>query len=132
MARCLLEAVRRLRMPDGSEPSACVGMYLTAPDVLALRAAGVRALPVALKTDATIDIPAGGWDAWQAALRAEHRWTADRIRKEVRRFERVGYRVEHRTLREAYRDSGAGEDRNEVVGDGLGSPTTTAPVHLGR
>jgi hypothetical protein len=104
VARGLLEAVRKLRMPDGAEPSACVAMYLTTPDVLALHAAGVGTLPVALKTDATIDIPPGGWDAWQVALRAAHRWTADRIRKEVRRFERAGYRVEHRTLREAHRD----------------------------
>jgi uncharacterized protein len=104
VAGTLLEAVREIRTPDGAEPSACVAMYLSTADVLALRDAGVRTLPVALKTDAAIDIPPGGWDAWQAALREDHRWTAQRIRKEVRKFDEAHYRVVHSTLRQSYQD----------------------------
>jgi hypothetical protein len=94
-AKHLLAALREL----GSD--ACVAMFLTTPDVLLLREAGVDTMPVALTTDAWIDVPPGGWDPWLDSLGA-HR--ARRIRSEVRRFERAGYRVWRRTLREAYAD----------------------------
>ncbi|MDQ2838593.1 MAG: GNAT family N-acetyltransferase [Actinomycetota bacterium] len=96
----LLAALRSVRLPDPG-PTPCVAMYLTTPDALALRAAGVRAVPVALKTDAWIEIPDGGWDAWLDSL-GSHR--ARRIRSEARKFDQVGYQLEYRTLRESYRD----------------------------
>ncbi|GHJ37210.1 GNAT family N-acetyltransferase [Streptomyces sp. TS71-3] len=101
-ASALLDAVRALRSPlHEGEKVAQVAMYLTTPDVTALRAAGVRAAPVALKTDAWIEIPPGGWDAWLGSL-SGHR--ARRIRSEARKFERAGYQVEHRTLAESWQD----------------------------
>jgi hypothetical protein len=101
----LLEAVRGVRAPglgSGSAPP-CVAMYLTTPDVLALRKAGVCTMPVALKTDAWIEIPPGGWDAWMESIGSSHR--VRRIRSEVRRFQQAGYQVQHLTLRECYRDA---------------------------
>lgn len=94
-AKHLLAALRELKA------DACVAMFLTTPDVLLLRDAGVSAMPVALTTDAWIEIPPGGWDAWLDSL-SSHR--ARRIRGEARRFERAGYQVQHQTLREAYPD----------------------------
>lgn len=106
VAHGLLDAIRAVQPPGADErsdrqPDARVAMYLTTPDVLALRDAGVQTMPVALKTDAWIEIPPGGWDAWLDSL-SSHR--ARRIRSEVRRFDRVGYKVEHRTLSESYQD----------------------------
>ncbi|MFJ8629881.1 GNAT family N-acetyltransferase [Streptomyces sp. NPDC093568] len=101
-ATALLDALRTLRSPLHEEAKIPrVAMYLTTPDVMALRAAGVRTVPVALKTDAWIEIPPGGWDAWLESLSA-HR--ARRIRSEVRKFEKVGYQLEHRTLAECWQD----------------------------
>ena len=101
-AAAVLDAVRALRSPLHDDPKiARVAMYLTTPDVIALRAAGVRTAPVALKTDAWIEIPPGGWDAWMESL-SPHR--ARRIRSEVRKFEKAGYEVRHSTLAESWRD----------------------------
>ncbi|WP_219823877.1 GNAT family N-acetyltransferase [Actinokineospora auranticolor] len=97
----LLEAVRAVG-PSGHDV-ARVALYLTTPDVLALRAAGVEAPPVALAADAWIDIPDGGFDAWLAAGSKHQR---SRVRSEVRKFEAAGYRVEHRTLPDAYAEVG--------------------------
>ncbi|MGI8665410.1 MAG: GNAT family N-acetyltransferase [Jatrophihabitans sp.] len=98
----LLAAVRAVRPPLGADAPARVALYLTTPDVLALRAAGVRSLPVALAADAWIAIPPGGWDAWLQSLGSRHRLR--RIRSEVRRFAQAGYRVWRCSLRESYRD----------------------------
>jgi uncharacterized protein len=101
----LLAAVRGVRAPGmgtGGAPP-CVAMYLTTADVIALREAGVWTMPVALKTDAWIEIPPGGWDAWMESIGSQHR--VQRIRSEVRRFQRVGYQVRHLTLLECYRDA---------------------------
>ncbi|WP_413811168.1 GNAT family N-acetyltransferase [Streptomyces sp. OE57] len=101
-AAAVLDAVRALRSPLHEESKiARVAMYLTTEDVRALRAAGVRTAPVALNTDAWIEIPPGGYDAWLASLSA-HR--ARRIRSETRKFEKAGYEVEHRTLTESWQD----------------------------
>lgn len=94
-AGTLLEALR-------SAGETAVAMYMTTPDVRALRAAGVRTLPVALTSDAWIDVPPGGWEAYVASLGTRNR--VRRVRRESRDFARAGYRVEHRTLREAYHD----------------------------
>ncbi|MFE9094262.1 GNAT family N-acetyltransferase [Streptomyces sp. NPDC007264] len=101
-AAAVLDAVRALRSPLHEESKiARVAMYLTTEDVRALRAAGVRTAPVALTTDAWIEIPPGGHDAWLDSLSA-HR--ARRIRSEIRKFEKAGYEVEHRTLAESWQD----------------------------
>jgi hypothetical protein len=99
-AAAVLAAVREACPPVPDAP-ARVALYLTTPDVLAFRAAGVTALPVVLASDAQVEIPAGGRDAWLDSLGA-HR--ARRVRSEARRFEQAGYRVEHRTLADAYPD----------------------------
>ncbi|AGL16491.1 hypothetical protein [Actinoplanes sp. N902-109] len=103
-AAAVLDAVRALRSPllgDG-EP-ARVAMYLTTPDVQVFREAGVRTTPVALATDAWIEVPPGGFDAWLASLSA-HR--ARRVRSEIRTFERAGFVAEHQPLTECWRDVG--------------------------
>lgn len=101
-AAAVLDAVRALRSPLHEESKiARVAMYLTTEDVRALRAAGVRTAPVALVTDAWIEIPPEGFDAWLASLSA-HR--ARRVRSEIRKFDRAGYRVDHRTLAESWSD----------------------------
>ena len=98
----VLDAVRALRSPVHEEAeTARVAMYLTTEDVTTLRAAGVRTSPVALKSDAWIEIPPGGFSAWLESLSA-HR--ARRIRSEIRKFEKAGYVLEHRTLTESWQD----------------------------
>jgi hypothetical protein len=100
-ASALLDEVRSCCPPVPGTAPARVALYLTTPDVLALREAGVRAMPVALAADASIEIPAGGWDAFLASL-SSHR--ARRIRSEARRFSQAGYHVEQRALGEAHAD----------------------------
>ncbi|OLR94780.1 GNAT family N-acetyltransferase [Actinokineospora bangkokensis] len=97
-ARALLARVRAVA---GDEPA--VAMYLTTPDVLALRAAGVTAFPVALAADAWIDLGDDGFEAW---LSAGPRKRRARIRTELNKFAAAGYRVEHRTLPHAYTEVG--------------------------
>jgi hypothetical protein len=100
VAAALLRDLRALRHPDAPLAAPpCVAMYLPTEDALALRGAGATALPVALATDAWIEIPPGGWDAWLDSLGA-HR--ARRIRREVRDFEAAGYELETTTLERAY------------------------------
>ncbi|ORT57375.1 GNAT family N-acetyltransferase [Streptomyces sp. CB03238] len=114
-AGALLEAVRSLPDPVGPSGSkagpARVAMYLTTADVLALRAAGVRSMPVALTADAWLGIPPGGWEEWLETMGSSHR--RRRVRSEVRKFEQAGYRVEHRVLRDAYTHVGRLAARTE-------------------
>lgn len=102
VAARLLAEVRSAHPTVPKDATARVALYLTTPDVLALREAGVRAMPVLLATDAWIEVPPGGWDAWLDSFGSSHR--VRRILSEVRRFDQAGYRVEHRTLSEAYAD----------------------------
>jgi hypothetical protein len=104
----LLDAVRSIPLTSGD--SARVALYLTTPDVLALRAAGVRTIPVALAVDAWIEIPPGGWDPWLVSRSPKRR---RRIREEVRRFDDAGYRVVHRFLPDAYAEVGRLASRTE-------------------
>ncbi|MEV7471105.1 phosphatidylglycerol lysyltransferase domain-containing protein [Streptomyces kronopolitis] len=98
----VLDAVRALRSPLHEETSISrVAMYLTTQDVGALRAAGVRTAPVALTTDAWIEVPPGGYPAWLESLSGRR---ARSVRSEVRRFEKAGYELEHRTLTESWQD----------------------------
>jgi hypothetical protein len=104
----LLDAVRSVPLPAGG--GARVALYLTTPDVLALRAAGVRTMPVALAADAWIEIPHGGWDAWLASHSMNMR---RRVRKEARQFENAGYQVVRRPLPEVYAEVGRLTARTE-------------------
>lgn len=99
-AAAVLAAVRHADLPVRDAP-ARVALYLTTADVRAFRAAGIASLPVALGTDAEIEIPDGGREAWFGSL-GSHR--ARRVRSEARRFQQAGYRVEHRTLADSYED----------------------------
>lgn len=107
-AVALLDAVRSL--PLAPSDGARVALYLTTPDVLALRAAGVRTMPVALAVDAWIEIPPGGWDAWLDSFSGKR---ARQVRQEIRKFEAAGYRIEQCTLPEAYVEVGRLAARTE-------------------
>ena len=78
---------------------ACVAMYVTTPD--ALRVAQVRqdAAAVLIEADAWFNLPPGGWDAWLGSLPAKRRAN---IAREVRRFRREGFRIQHRPLADCY------------------------------
>lgn len=114
-AGVLLEAMRSLPDPVGPAGArtgpARVAMFLTTPDVLALREAGVRALPVALAADAWLRVPPGGLDEWLESMGSAHR--RRRVRSEIRRFGQAGYRVEHHVLRDAYTHVGRLAARTE-------------------
>lgn len=89
----LVEEVRRLHQAGGNpDERACVAMYLGTADVLA---AGVRAQPVLLGSEAWIDVPAGGWDAWTATLPAPER---ARVEQEATAFAAAGHTVTHHAL----------------------------------
>ncbi|MEW1656601.1 MULTISPECIES: GNAT family N-acetyltransferase [unclassified Streptomyces] len=82
----------------GAEPPAdppCMAMFLTTADVLRLHQAGVRTTPLLLKADAWIRVPQGGWPAWLESLPARRR---ELVRREVRQFDRAGYRIVDTTL----------------------------------
>ncbi|GAA0393523.1 hypothetical protein GCM10009530_51140 [Microbispora corallina] len=83
----------------GADGVPVVAMFLSTPDVVALRAAGVQAMPVALQPDAWIPLPEdGGWDAWLRSLPSSRR--AGIVRRDRRVFLDVGYEVVHTTLGE--------------------------------
>lgn len=107
VAASLLDKLRSVPAPVPGAAPARVALYLTTPDVRALRAAGVDSMPVLLAVDAWIEVPPGGWDSGSAgptSLGSAHRLR--RIRAEMRRFERAGYHVQRRTLQQAYADVG--------------------------
>jgi uncharacterized protein len=79
-----------------------VAMFLSTEDVIALRGAGVRALPLALQPDAWIPLPEGGWDAWLASLSSGQRTI---VRRDMKKFAAAGYEVTHTTLGECHRSA---------------------------
>lgn len=96
----LCEEVRRMhRAFDSVKERSCVAMYLSTGDVEAVRAAGVKALPVLLEPDAWIEVPEGGWDAWIESLPSKRRTS---VRREVRDFEGAGLRIDHVGLDECW------------------------------
>jgi predicted N-acyltransferase len=96
----LVDELRRMQCAaDRHDPRACVAMYLTTADVLAAREAGISTLPVLLETDAWIEMPPGGWEAWFDSLTSKRRYT---VRREERWFNQAGYRVTHRSLADCY------------------------------
>jgi predicted N-acyltransferase len=97
----LVDDLRKLHIAGGQiNERACVAMYVTTGDALAIRRAGVRALPVLLGADAWLRVPPGGWSAWLASLTSRQR--VKKIRKEVRRFREAGYEIKHMPLAECY------------------------------
>lgn len=100
----LADLVAELRRPCDAGGRACVAMYVTTEDVLALREAGVKAEPVALDADAWIRVPDGGWDAWLETFPGKRRRT---IAREERRFSQAGYTITHRPLAEVCDRMGA-------------------------
>jgi uncharacterized protein len=97
----LVDDLRGLHTDGGQiHERACVVMYLTTSDALAIGRAGVRALPVLLGADAWLKIPPGGWSAWLASLTSKQR--VKKIRKEVRRFREAGYEIKRMPLAECY------------------------------
>jgi len=101
-AGLLLDRLLQLRDEVGAglpRPGSCIAMYVTTPDVIALRRAGVRTVPVLLDADAWIPVPDGGWNAWLAGLPRGRRWNA---RHEAKLFREAGYTVTRTTLLESY------------------------------
>ncbi len=101
-ASALLERVLELREELRvlrRRPGPCVAMYLTTPDALALRQAGVRAAPVLLEADASLSVPENGWPGWLGAMSRNAR---SRARREARDFRDAGYTIERTTLLECY------------------------------
>ncbi|MDQ1645551.1 MAG: uncharacterized protein QOJ50_1735 [Cryptosporangiaceae bacterium] len=96
-ATALVQGAAELPAMPGEH--ACVAMYLDTGDALAIREAGVPAVPVLLDADAWIDIPPGGWDPWLETLPSKRRVA---VRREVRRFSEAGYTVTHLPLSECY------------------------------
>ncbi|MEA2494421.1 MAG: hypothetical protein QOJ29_2332 [Thermoleophilaceae bacterium] len=94
---------RRSSSADGVEQRPCVAMFLTTPDVVRLRAAGVTTEPVILDADAWIPLPEGGWPAWLESLSGNRRKT---VRREDRRFREAGYAVTHMPLAECVEQLG--------------------------
>ncbi|WP_162795483.1 GNAT family N-acetyltransferase [Nonomuraea lactucae] len=84
------EAAKGLRAALDEVGLPAVAMYLGTADAAALRQAGVKAVPVLLKADAWLRIPAGGWDAWLHSLGRNRRQT---VRSDIRRFEAAGYEI---------------------------------------
>jgi uncharacterized protein len=96
----LLGEVRQLARATALDPDpACVAMYLSTVDVQALLDAGVTAPPVLLEPDAWFEVPDGGWEPWLATLRTTCR---ERVRRDVRRFDAMGYKVWHDALPNCY------------------------------
>jgi len=85
----------------GSTP--CVAGFLGTRDVLALRAAGVPALPVLLTTDAWIPVGPGGWAQWLQSLPSKGR--RDSVKQEIKAFARAGYQIRRSPLSECYREA---------------------------
>jgi hypothetical protein len=80
---------------EGCVPGpARVAMFLSTPDVVALRRAGAVAAPVALAADAWIPVDADDWAGWRGRHRPEI------IRRDESRFIRAGYRIAETTLAE--------------------------------
>lgn len=97
----LVEEIRRVHALFGeAHERACVAMYVTTRDAVALRRAGVSALPVLLGADAWLQVPPGGWPAWLESMTSKNR--LKKVKKEVRRFRQAGYEINHMFLSQCY------------------------------
>ncbi|QTD99715.1 GNAT family N-acetyltransferase [Streptomyces cyanogenus] len=95
--------VRELTEAPAPDPVPCVAMYLDERTVGAFRRAGVTAPPVLLQLEAWIPVPDGGWEGYLESLGYKR---SVRVRRDRRRFEEAGYRVEHLTLEECCEEAG--------------------------
>jgi uncharacterized protein len=103
--RRLLDGIRREHAAGGDTAGrACVAMYLTTADVLALRQAGVDTEPVLLDVDAWLEVPDGGWPAYLASLSTSKRRRS--VVNDERKFQAAGYRVQRKPLSECYEQLG--------------------------
>jgi hypothetical protein len=100
----IIDQLRRVPASGDNSAVGCVAMYVTTDDALALQRAGVTAIPVLLEPDAWIEIPEGGWAAWEASLPARRR---NNVRREVRQFREAGYQVHQLALSECWQELGA-------------------------
>ena len=117
----LVDEVRRLHALVGQVGErACVGMYLTTRDALAICGAGVTAQPVLLGADAWLHVPPGGWSAWLDSLTSRQR--VKKIRKEVRRFREAGYEITHMPLSECYESLAVAAASTQSKYGNAGSP----------
>jgi hypothetical protein len=81
----------------------CVAMYVTTDDALALHSAGVTTTPVLLEADAWIELPDSDWSTWEESLSRNRRKI---VRRDVRRFQEAGYRIEQVSLPECWQRLG--------------------------
>ena len=112
-ASAILDALQKLRLElAGSDllpstpadrPVPAYGLFLTTPDVQALRAAGAAGPPLLLAADAWIPIPQGGWQEWVQGLSSKRR--VDMVRRDVKRFEEAGYRISVAPLGSCYTEA---------------------------
>jgi hypothetical protein len=100
-ASAVADVVRQLR--DAADGQACVAMYVTTADALALRQAGVTTTPVLLEADAWIEVPDHSYQVWEQSLSRNRR---KMVRRDVRQFQDAGYRVEQVTLPEHWQRLG--------------------------
>jgi hypothetical protein len=77
----------------------CVAMYVTTDDAMALHDAGVTTTPVLLEADAWIELPDSDWSTWEESLSKNRRKI---VRRDVRRFQEAGYRIEQAPLPECW------------------------------
>lgn len=96
-------ATRELAGAKGQDPVPCLAMYLGDRTVGAFQRAGVTAPPVLLQLEAWIPVPDGGWEGYLDSLGYKR---SVRVRRDRRRFEEAGYRVEHLTLDECCAEAG--------------------------
>ncbi|MFI6013703.1 GNAT family N-acetyltransferase [Streptomyces sp. NPDC051243] len=96
-------ATRDLVGIGAGDPVPCVAMYVDDRTVAAFRRAGVTAPPVLLQLEAWIPVPEGGWEGYLDSLGYKR---SVRVRRDRRRFEEAGYRVEQLTLDECCEETG--------------------------
>ncbi|MFF7469629.1 GNAT family N-acetyltransferase [Streptomyces sp. NPDC008092] len=94
---------RELAGIEDRDPVPCMAMYLDDRTVAAFRRAGVTAPPVLLQLEAWIPVPDGGWEGYLDSLGYKR---SVRVRRDRRRFEEAGYRVEQLTLDECCEEAG--------------------------
>lgn len=99
------EVLKQLRAAAPAGPpardgagSACMAMYVSSEDALALGRAGVTATPVLLEADAWIPLGDHGWSSWDESIPPKRRRN---LRREVRAFQEAGYRIKHVPLAES-------------------------------
>jgi hypothetical protein len=93
----LADVVRQLRAAAADH--ACVAMYVTTDDALALRRAGVATTPVLLEADGWIELPERTWSSWEESLSRNRR---KMVQRDVRQFRDAGYRIEQVPLTECW------------------------------